>query len=660
MVDRDEPRPDHGMRALVAVRDTRLRARLGTLLAAGGYEVLAVADEAAARRELDGGDVAAVIGGAAPDGDLAALTRLARTAPGHPAIVAVVPGGDADVARIVLEGGADDYVTEEALDVDLVVRIGSAVTGERRRAAEERASLHRIAVAVARGASPATVFDLVAEEVARVHRGSGGAVVRFLDDEAVYEGRWTSRPEGPQAGDRLPLDAPLPSCRVARTGRAARCDDLRGSAGAAARADGYYGAVSAPVRVGDRLWGAVTVTSTVDERLPPATEGRLERFAELVALAIDNALTRAELSRRAATDPLTGLVNRGVFEERLAAEVARSRRHGNNLALAIIDLDAFKSVNDRHGHVAGDEVLREMGRRFGSLAREADVVARLGGEEFAWLMPETDGMEAWHAAERLRAEVAALRLPEVGGITVSAGVCDLERAGSPVDLYRNADAALYWAKRNGRDVVFLYSPRVMRPMESGQRAMELRRGQSFHSVRMLARAIDARSPATRRHSERVAALATSIAETIGWTPERAALLLEAALVHDVGRVAIPDAAADGSGGGREDDATYAVLGSRMLAGVLTDEQVAWVRHHRDPWRDAPDLPEGALILHVADAWDTMTGAAGDGGVEAALDACRAAAGHRFWPRAVGAVEILWEAGVLSREAPVPDRRAAAG
>ncbi len=112
---------------------------------------------------------------------------------------------------------------------------------------------------------------------------------------------------------------------------------------------------------------------------------------------------------RASTDGLTGLLNRRSFDERLGGEVSRAIRHGRALALAIIDIDHFKRVNDRHGHLAGDAVLSDVARQLSALARDGDIVARIGGEEFAWIMPETPSPVAFDVADRVRAAVAATR-----------------------------------------------------------------------------------------------------------------------------------------------------------------------------------------------------------------------------------------------------------
>jgi len=158
-----------------------------------------------------------------------------------------------------------------------------------------------------------------------------------------------------------------------------------------------------------------------------------------------------ELERLATTDPLTGLANHRSFHERLGFEAARAVRHGRPLSLAILDLDHFKLVNDRYGHPAGDEVLREVAARLLRLARAGELIARVGGEEFAWVLPDTDAAGAQAAAERARAAVRGQPVPPAGTVTLSAGVCDLAHASDVAGLYRRADEALYLAKRGGRD-----------------------------------------------------------------------------------------------------------------------------------------------------------------------------------------------------------------
>jgi two-component system, cell cycle response regulator len=155
-------------------------------------------------------------------------------------------------------------------------------------------------------------------------------------------------------------------------------------------------------------------------------------------------------------DPLTGLANRRYILTQLAAFVSGARRHGRPLAVAIVDIDHFKAVNDSHGHRVGDDVLVAVTGALRGHLRAEDHLGRLGGEEFLLVLPDTDADAAVAAAERMREEVAAtcVRHDEATvGVTVSLGVAAWEDEEPPELLLRRADDALYAAKRAGRDRV---------------------------------------------------------------------------------------------------------------------------------------------------------------------------------------------------------------
>lgn len=174
----------------------------------------------------------------------------------------------------------------------------------------------------------------------------------------------------------------------------------------------------------------------------------------------------------------------------------------------------------------------------------------------------------------------------------------------------------------------------------------------------LARAVDAKDPYTRRHSDRVAALAAAIAAELGWDPERCVLIHEAAVVHDVGKIAIPDQILfkPGKLTVREYETVkdHSRIGAEMLDGVLSADQVAWVRGHHERWGGGgyPDglagdaIPEGARIIAVADAWDAIVSERpylASRSADEALVECRTHAGTQFWPVAVDALErvVSW-------------------
>ncbi|MBP9905251.1 MAG: GGDEF domain-containing protein [Rhodoferax sp.] len=168
----------------------------------------------------------------------------------------------------------------------------------------------------------------------------------------------------------------------------------------------------------------------------------------------------AEMARQAHTDFLTGLHNRRDFFEIGERELVRTRRHGSELAVLMLDIDFFKAVNDRHGHQAGDQVLQGLCRICQQNIRSIDLAGRLGGEEFAILLPDTGSVRALEVAERLRAAVAVQTLPVAAGvpiaITVSIGVAALGAHHDDLtSLLHSADTALYAAKSAGRNRVHL-------------------------------------------------------------------------------------------------------------------------------------------------------------------------------------------------------------
>jgi len=325
----------------------------------------------------------------------------------------------------------------------------------------EEAALGQIATLVARGENPDVVFTSVAEQIAKLFDSVTGAVSRFdaATNRGTIVGGWSHDGQGL---DNMvyALDGVSASAEVFRTGRPARTE-----AGYASSTDpisesmmklGGGDGVAAPIIVAGNLWGACGAAYR-QGLVPDGAELRLERFASLVGLAISNADARDRLERQASTDPLTGIANRRTFTEHLSDEVARAHRYGRQLSLAIIDLDRFKAVNDSHGHQAGDRVLAEFAQLLGAHSRDGDLVARIGGEEFAWLMPETDQQDAYVAASRVREAIESRPFADVGKVTISVGVCSTENVGDADTLVRNADRALYWAKDSGRNMTFIYT-----------------------------------------------------------------------------------------------------------------------------------------------------------------------------------------------------------
>ena len=523
-----------------------------------------------------------------------------------------------------------------------------------RRMTEEQSSLRRVATAVAAGSPPAGIFALVSLDAGHLLGADCAAIVRFQSaDRVIVLGRWSH--DEHDAEDREATVDVRPGSLLAR---------LRaGEPIARDRMDGEHRSMrlAAPVRHGAAVWGALIVVASDPHEFAPGAEERLQDYADLIATAVANAENRARLDAEATTDALTGLPNHRAFRERLTEEVARAQRHDRPLTVALLDVDGFRDLNDRAGLDVADEVLVEIGSLLRGALREEDVLARLGADEYGVIFVESDRHQALMRADRARRAIAETAMRHRLRTTVSIGLCDLEAASSADEALRRADSALYWAKQHGRDLCWLYDPTVVRELDERQRTRELDRTQALVGLRALARAIDAKDPATQEHSERVAALSARLAMARGWTPDRVSLLRDAALLHDVGKIGVPDAILLKDGPLEDEEFAivreHAVLGARIVGDVLDAEQVAWIAGHHErpdgagyPGALAGDaVPDGAALLALADAWDVMVSDRSYSApmtVEAALAEARARSGTQFAVTAVQALESLAERGDL--------------
>jgi diguanylate cyclase (GGDEF)-like protein len=179
----------------------------------------------------------------------------------------------------------------------------------------------------------------------------------------------------------------------------------------------------------------------------------LEELAKRAGPAIENARQFREARQLADLDALTGLHNRRYFHETLDREVARAQRYGRRLALIVLDLDDFKTINDRIGHLSGDAVLAETAERVRDVVRSADVACRVGGDEFAVILPESTAEEADQLYRRLRGAVSSRPVAQAGRLFLSAGIAELRSDDDPTRFFERADEALYRAKELGKGQV---------------------------------------------------------------------------------------------------------------------------------------------------------------------------------------------------------------
>jgi len=291
-----------------------------------------------------------------------------------------------------------------------------------------------------------------AEAVALVHRRAGGESGFVLDGYDGASDKFFRQPmaEGEGAAGW-----------VMTRGQTKRIDDLAESDIAIDEGgSGIRSWLGVPLFMYGGCEGVIVVQSTQ----AAAFRADHERLLESLALQIAAALQNAHLYELAMVDGLTGLFMRRYFDARIEEEIERSKRYGTPFSVVMMDVDNFKKLNDEHGHLIGDRVLKAISNVVKAQMRGVDTAARYGGEEIAMILPRTDMLNAYNVGERIRAAIAEQRVttdsepPKVLGVTASFGIASYPetKAASGEDLVRRADRALYRAKKTGKNRVELF------------------------------------------------------------------------------------------------------------------------------------------------------------------------------------------------------------
>ena len=380
--------------------------------------------------------------------------------------------------------------------------------------------------------------------------------------------------------------------------------------------------------------------------------------AGLLAGALNDRAERLidRLAEAARTDPLTGLLNRRGFEERLAKELSRADRAHRPVSVIVGDLDHFKLVNDRHGHRAGDETLTTFAATALQAKRLSDDMGRIGGEEFALVLPDTDAEGAHLLAERIR-RATRERQP----ITVSFGVATYPDHGRDADaVLHKADQALYLAKQLGRDrtVVFADDLAALEVANDEREPVE-----QTAAVLVLAETLDLRDSGTALHSQTVGRYCEQIATELGLDPQRTERIRLAGLLHDIGKIGVADEILRKPGALDDHEwnemRKHPELGARILTSANLHDLAEWVlaHHERPDGRGYPsNLAAGAIglearILSVADAYEAMTSDRpyrASLPQETAVEELRRGAGSQFDPQVVDAfLSVLGASAVVA-------------
>jgi len=341
-----------------------------------------------------------------------------------------------------------------------------------------------------------------------------------------------------------------------------------------------------------------------------------DKYAELE-------LMHQQAREMADTDMLTGLRNHAHFQHHLRWEVSQAVQKHKPLSLLMLDLDYFKSINDRYGHQKGDEVLKGVGRLLRKEIHNG-YTARYGGEEFVVVLPELKGSGALGIADKLRVGMKTVAhdadLPE-GVVAASFGVADMPAcANDPDSLISAADSALLFAKRKGRDRVAYFRDLSGSELEEGDidRLHSRLEGASLQTIRALAEAVDANDSYPVTEATSLARLATEMAQTLDLDEEQADALVLATRLHDIGKIGVPGSILRKSEKLTPEEMLvvqqHPAIGQRILweARQLSD-LIAAILYHHERWdgKGYPEQLQGkqiplmARIVGIMDAYRAM-------------------------------------------------------
>ncbi len=418
---------------------------------------------------------------------------------------------------------------------------------------------------------------------------------------------------------------------------------------------GIRSALSLPLKYREELLGALSLESREVYAFSQQDVLTLRTLADQLAIALHNARVYQVALEQAITDGLTGLKTHRYFMEALDREWRRSTRAGYMFSIIMLDLDGFKLVNDRNGHLEGDKVLTAVARLLSDQVRQSNVVARYGGDEFAIMLPDTRTEQAEVLAERLRASIESDRYLAAHDITASFGIATFPVHGpTQEEILRVADSGMYLAKHQEGNRVQVASLTLLsgqgewerqlleaylgvtmkRVFSTGPEAFEhylerlqavMLRGDGdapslLDTVTALAFAIDAKDHYTQGHSQAVSRLAAQIARQLGLPETVIEEIRLGGILHDIGKIGVPESILNKPSRLTAEEYEVVKIHSSRGADILEPLKVkaierirGMVRHHHEMVNGmgypdklkGEDIPLGARIIAVADSFDTM-------------------------------------------------------
>ena len=350
----------------------------------------------------------------------------------------------------------------------------------------------------------------------------------------------------------------------------------------------------------------------------------VESVALEAGAALQNARMYSEAAQRADRDSVTNLLNHRAVQDEMTTTLSRCKRSGGNFSIVMMDLNNFKFFNDTYGHPVGDQVLQSVARSLRESCRGSDILGRYGGDEFIVVLPDTDAAGTLDVCGRIKATLDAKHFEPIPGTRLPIGTA-FGWAAFPDDgetimeLLQAADANLYNHKRGGASYLSQSQKAIQEDRDELKKLKNRAHGGSFGVLDALVTAIDNKDHYTRQHSEEVTYLSLLVAREIGYEPQQLEAVRISGLLHDVGKIAVPDSILRHPGKLGRDEwdimQQHPVFGALIVKDVPhLDRVLDGIRFHHEKWngsgypekRVGEDIPEMGRLLAMGDCYSALT------------------------------------------------------
>jgi diguanylate cyclase (GGDEF)-like protein len=535
-------------------------------------------------------------------------------------IVAIVAIGKRRDGRLYT---VEDIDLLESLTAQVAASIEKEYSRERLREEDrETILLNRLMSIITSNVSIQTIFDGFARELKQEAEIDWATIALVEGNELCFMVLSSTIGSAWQLGEKIPLEG-TGTEEACRESQAIYEPDLkrhhRFRTGEHYLQRGIRSIVYLPLSITGRTIGSLILGSRKPNAYSHSQIKLLEKVASQIAAPIENAQLYARMEQESRSDELTGLFNRHYFEERLKEELSRHSRYGDVFSIFMIDLDNFKTYNDVYGHPAGDVLLGLIGRIIKTSVRSVDQAFRYGGDEFVVILPQTARDAAYVVAERVRSQIVEEMQKKAIAVTCSIGLASYPADGmSSGELVDMADIALSNAKRMGGNRIFLSSSILSKSRDDGRISGIGTRRSSLSDVYDMVSVVEVKDPCTYGHSRRVGMYAVALAQKIGLLPDELSVLSAAALLHDIGKVGIPNTVLNKKEELSKEDWEAIKAHPRLGANIISNipnlaPTIAGILHHHERW-DGTGYPEGlkgqeipleARILAIADSFEAM-------------------------------------------------------